>query len=381
MRTLTINSKLGDYNVVISDTAIFEMVKYIKAHHADATNIFVIYDPCMKNAERLIKYNQFGDSELVFLPLPKKRNYQHSAEEVKTWRTATHLIEHIFAYGAKENSLIIGLGGGATIDMVGFISSLIRKGINCIYCPTTLACSVDGCIGEETAINYKTYKNAIGTFKNPNAVFIDLKCLKSLPIWAIQDGLCDCLKHALICDEGLLYFIKENSEKIYAKDPEVLEELIYRNLVIKKAFLANCLYDKKIALNLGKTVFDALERRHRFGHSISLPLGIIVACRISHRMNLLSIENLTEIENLMSTHFSLEIETGHTIHKDVVLLMQTIMHNDDQRSDMTYAVQIIEGKKKAREIKMVLPVGLDKVEIHTVKPKLLGDVLHTIFCE
>jgi len=185
----------------------------------------------------------------------------------------------------------------------------------------------------------------------------------------------------LICDEGLLYFIKENSEKIYAKDPQVLEELIYRNLVIKKAFLADSLYDKKIALNLGKTVFDALERKHRFGHSISLPLGIIVACRISHRMNLLSIENLTEIENLMSTHFSLEVETGHTIHKDVVLLMQTIMHNDGQRSDVTYAVQIIEGKKKPTEIKMVLPVGLGKVEIHAVKPKLLGDVLHTIFCE
>jgi 3-dehydroquinate synthase len=365
MRTLAVkDSKLGDYNVVISDRAIDEMEKHIKAHHAKANIIFVIYDPSVRNAEHLIRYDRFDNAEVVFIALPKKKSSQ-PAEDIKNWSTVTNLIQNIFAYGANKNSVVIALGGGVTTDIVGFISTIVCRGINFIYCPSTLTCGVDGCIGGETGINYKS--SIIGTFGNPNAVFIDLRLLKTLSTMSIQDGLCECIKHALVYDEGLFHFIVENTERIYTKKNKVLEELIYRSLSIKKSFLEDNLYDKKIALSLGHTVCDALELKHRFGRRISLPLGIIVACRVANEMSLLSDEILNEIEILMSTHFNIIIETGRAIHKDVTYVMQTIKKQ--------------RGLKAKQGIKMVLPVAIGQVEIRTVEPQLLSKVLHSVFSE
>lgn len=376
MKTLTINSKLGNYDVVISDTAIDEMEKYIKTHHSDT--IFVIYDSSVKNVKQLIKYNQF-DSEIFFIPLPTK-----NLHEIKSWDSISFLVQSMFSYSTKKNSLAIAIGGAETIDVVGFVSTIIHRGINFIYCPTTLSCSVDACVGEEIGINYKSLKNIIGTFANPSAVFIDLRFLKSLSKQTISHGICLCIKHALICDEGLLYFIQENCEKIYDKKNEVLEELIYKNLAIKNTFLTDKLYDKKIALSLGNIVCDVLLHIHRLNLNYGEPLslGIIVASRIANEMKLLSDENLNIISDSMSPHFSLNIETGHDdIYKDVICTVQTIMKIAGLRYDISYVMEKMMGKGRAIGINMVLPVAIGKVEVHSVTISLLSKVLSTIFCK
>ena len=43
----------------------------------------------------------------------------------------------------NRSDLIIGVGGGITGDVVGFIASIFKRGINFINIPTTLLAQVD----------------------------------------------------------------------------------------------------------------------------------------------------------------------------------------------------------------------------------------------
>ena len=81
----------------------------------------------------------------------------------------------------NRNDLVIGVGGGITGDVVGFIASIFKRGINFINIPTTLLAQVDAAIGGKTGINSKQGKNLIGAFYQPKLVISDISFLNSLP--------------------------------------------------------------------------------------------------------------------------------------------------------------------------------------------------------
>ena len=47
----------------------------------------------------------------------------------------------------NRSDLVIAVGGGITGDIVGFVSSIYKRGINFINLPTTLLAQVDSAIG------------------------------------------------------------------------------------------------------------------------------------------------------------------------------------------------------------------------------------------
>ena len=51
--------------------------------------------------------------------------------------------------------------------MIGFVSSIFKRGINFINLPSTLLSQVDSCIGGKTGVNSIFGKNLIGSFYNP----------------------------------------------------------------------------------------------------------------------------------------------------------------------------------------------------------------------
>ena len=66
----------------------------------------------------------------------------------------------------NRTDLIISVGGGITGDLVGFIASIYKRGIDFINIPTTLLAQVDSAIGGKTGVNSKQGKNLIGSFFN-----------------------------------------------------------------------------------------------------------------------------------------------------------------------------------------------------------------------
>ncbi|MDU6014377.1 iron-containing alcohol dehydrogenase, partial [Corynebacterium sp.] len=107
---------------------------------------------------------------IVFQP-PLRAAAEHLAELVGTQGVVPVLIEVPDAEAAKQLSVvggvwdklgengfnrrdvIIGLGGGATTDMAGFVAAGWMRGIKIIQVPTTLLAMVDAAVGGKTGIN------------------------------------------------------------------------------------------------------------------------------------------------------------------------------------------------------------------------------------
>ena len=67
---------------------------------------------------------------------------------------------------------LVALGGGVIQDLTSFISSILFRGVDWIFIPTTLLSQADSCIGSKTSINFQETKNILGTFNPPEKIFI-----------------------------------------------------------------------------------------------------------------------------------------------------------------------------------------------------------------
>ncbi|MEY3347431.1 MAG: hypothetical protein RL159_117, partial [Actinomycetota bacterium] len=102
-------------------------------------------------------------------------------EEQKSLSTFTTLLEELALRALSRNSLIIGIGGGATTDLAGFLAATYMRGIDWMAIPTSSAGMVDAAIGGKTGINLPTGKNLAGAFHSPAQVIVDLGWLATLP--------------------------------------------------------------------------------------------------------------------------------------------------------------------------------------------------------
>ncbi len=55
---------------------------------------------------------------------------------------------------------------------MSFISSILFRGVDWVFFPTTLLAQGDSCIGGKTSINFGKYKNQLGNFNPPNEIVI-----------------------------------------------------------------------------------------------------------------------------------------------------------------------------------------------------------------
>ena len=102
-------------------------------------------------------------------------------ETTKTLDSAAVCWEQMHREGLDRKSVVVGLGGGVTTDLAGFVASCYMRGIDAVHIPTTLLAMVDAAIGGKTGVNLQKGKNLIGTYHHPRLVLIAPHWLKDLP--------------------------------------------------------------------------------------------------------------------------------------------------------------------------------------------------------
>jgi 3-dehydroquinate synthase len=70
-----------------------------------------------------------------------------------------------------------------------------------IQIPTTLLAMVDSSIGGKTGVNIEKGKNIVGTFYQPQFVYIDTAFLKTLDSKQLRNGMAEIIKYAVSFDE------------------------------------------------------------------------------------------------------------------------------------------------------------------------------------
>ncbi|WP_197734072.1 hypothetical protein [Sphingobacterium daejeonense] len=70
-----------------------------------------------------------------------------------------NIIQAVDQYGIDRHSYIVGIGGGAILDLVGFAATISHRGIKHIRIPTTVLSQNDSGVGVKNSVNFKGKKN------------------------------------------------------------------------------------------------------------------------------------------------------------------------------------------------------------------------------
>ena len=200
--------------------------------------------------------------------------------------------------------MIIGIGGGIVGDIVGFVASIYKRGINFINIPTTLLAQVDSAIGGKTGVNSKHGKNLIGSFYQPKLVIIDTSFLKSLPKKEMICGYAEILKHSIIKDKKFFKWLKKNTKHILLKNNKALTYAIKKSCLIKMHFVNKDVNEKglRMILNFGHTFAHAIEVKNNYSKKIShgeaVLSGMILAARLSLVKKICNLNIVKEIEEI-----------------------------------------------------------------------------------
>src|SRR5690606_38002565 len=126
-------------------------------------------------------------------------------EENKTIDYCIGVWKMMLDFNADRRSLLINLGGGVVTDMGGFAASTFKRGIDFLHIPTTLLSQVDASVGGKTGIDLNNVKNIVGTFTQPQAVFVSTRFRRTLGRRQVVSGFAEVIKHGIIADEAFYH--------------------------------------------------------------------------------------------------------------------------------------------------------------------------------
>ncbi len=224
-----------------------------------------------------------------------------SGEVYKTITSCEHVWRHLTVAGADRKSVLINVGGGLVGDLGGFAASCYKRGIDHIQVPTSLLSMVDASVGGKTGVNFNHFKNQIGHFQNPAAVFIYPAFLQTLPRRELISGYAEVLKHCLIADSSRWHFLAETADISEIE----WDSLIADSVRVKLAIVMDDPFEEgsRKALNFGHTVGHALESFYMKNpfttllHGEAVLLGMLCESWISWQHGLLTAKEWDSISS------------------------------------------------------------------------------------
>ena len=139
-----------------------------------------------------------------------------------------HIVGAVSEFGIDRHSYVVGIGGGAVLDLVGYAAAISHRGVRHIRIPTTVLAQNDSGVGVKNGVNYLGKKNFLGTFAPPVAVFNDARFLTTLDERDWRAGIAEAVKVALIKDLTFFEWLEAHTEALAQRDAETMSYLIYR---------------------------------------------------------------------------------------------------------------------------------------------------------
>jgi 3-dehydroquinate synthase len=184
-----------------------------------------------------------------------------------------------------RNDAVIGLGGGATTDLAGFVAATWLRGVRSVLIPTTLLGMVDAAIGGKTGVNTTEGKNLVGAFYLPHSVVIDFETLQTLPKNDLLAGMAEVVKYGFIADPEMITRILEDTTKATDPSGSTLEWLIRRSVEIKSNVTSEDFREagNREFLNYGHTLGHAIEHaeRYKWRHGAAISIGMVFAAELA----------------------------------------------------------------------------------------------------
>jgi 3-dehydroquinate synthase len=273
---MTIRSRVRDYAVHFQDDGAF-----VRGFDRFPQRLFVVDENVWRRWSGGLLAGIPEEDRLVF-PV---------SEERKTLAGVEEIYDRLMARSAKKNVTLVSFGGGVVQDVTGFVASTLYRGINWVLVPTTLLAQADSCIGSKTSLNYKRFKNVLGTFYPPSEIHVHAPFLATLGDDDFRSGLGEVAKLHLMGGPEAGAALAAELPRLLAREPDALLRAIRRSLAIKLSYMEGDEFDtgRRNLLNYGHCFGHALETVSGYAipHGQAVVVGMLLANAAATRRGLL----------------------------------------------------------------------------------------------
>ncbi|MDE6567759.1 MAG: 3-dehydroquinate synthase [Lachnospiraceae bacterium] len=228
-----------------------------------------------------------------------------AGEQSKTLDVIEDLYEELIMAHFDRKDILLALGGGVVGDMTGYAAANYLRGIRVVQLPTSLLAMVDSSIGGKTGVDFRGYKNMIGAFHQPSAVYMNLSTLQTLTEEQFFSGFGEIIKHGLIKDMQYFNLIVKNLDELNRRNLDVLEEVVSGSCQIKRQVVENDPKEQgeRALLNFGHTLGHAIEKLMDFQmlHGACVSVGMVAAAYLSVQRGYITQKQFDQIKETLQT--------------------------------------------------------------------------------
>ena len=236
-----------------------------------------------------------------------------SGEENKTLATCASIWQQMTDLEMDRKGLVVDLGGGVIGDMGGFCASTYKRGIDFIQIPTTLLSQVDASVGGKLGVDFNAFKNHIGVFCEPRAVFIHTPFIKTLDPREVRSGFAEIIKHCLIWDKN-----KWNELILKPFEEHEWDDLVAHSISVKAKVVTEDPKEQGLRkiLNFGHTVGHAIESFYlntdkRLLHGEAIAIGMVCEAWLSFKRKYIDNTQVEVIKRyIIQTYGHVKIDTN-----------------------------------------------------------------------
>jgi len=278
-----------DYEVVIGRGLMGRLPSLLTG----ATRVAIIHAPTLTvQAQGLLTTLSDHNFEVTLIALPDAEAAKTAAVLESCWTT-------LGAQGFTRNDVVVGLGGGATTDLAGFVAATWLRGVTLIQIPTTLLAMVDAGVGGKTGINTGAGKNLVGAFYSPSGVLCDLDNLTSLNHEDLAAGMTEVVKVGFTSDPEILRIVQSDVSAAVDPHGSVIQELVRRAVQVKADVVSLDFKESRNGdvlgrevLNYGHTFGHAVEREENYSwrHGAAISVGMCFVAELARQSGRLSDE-------------------------------------------------------------------------------------------
>ncbi|NQU81284.1 MAG: 3-dehydroquinate synthase [Bacteroidetes bacterium] len=346
MQEYIIKSEIGSSRILVGES-LENVMKYLPHR-----SVIIITD---ENVSRLYR-DKFPGFPVITIG---------TGEKIKTIDTVGEITDEFIRLGVDRGSFILGIGGGLVCDITGFAASIFMRGLGFGYVSTTLLSQVDASVGGKTGVNYRGYKNMLGSFRQPEFVLCNPDMLKTLPEQDYRSGFAEIVKHGVIKDRELFDYLSSHLDEIKNREMAFLSKIVSDSIKIKAGVVRKdpTEHGYRRILNFGHTFGHAIESVFGLTHGESVSLGMIIASDISVKKGLLIKKEAGQIKKLLSDMGLVD----HTKH-DYARLASAIGKDKKKKKDLIHFVYITSiGVTK------IIPVPVEELKTFIRDYKMIID--------
>jgi len=276
---------------------------------------------------------------------------------------------HVDRYHIDRHSYLLGVGGGALLDMVGLAASTAHRGVRHVRLPTTTLSQADSGVGVKNGINAFGKKNFIGTFTPPFAVINDFELLASLSDRDKRAGYVEAVKVALIRDAEFFAAIEADAAKLGEFEPETMQRLIYRCAELHLNHIATSgdpfEFGSARPLDFGHWAAHKLEQlsEYKIRHGEAVAVGIALDAIYSRELGFLDAVSAERVLVLLEK-LGFELFANELLHVDSDQSLMILNGLEEFREHLggELAITLLKGIGRGFEVhEMRLPKVLDAI--------------------